>query len=321
MWNPFGLVTCLILAATFVADLLTPLGYSVWVGYLFAVMASRYWGGGRTIWATALAACVLLALDLPLGVPGPLLQGAVNKLGGAVVIAACAAVCWGQHRADRRLRAVVAERGRAEDALRQTEERFRSVVETAADVILCLSPDHRVLAVNREFERVYGIPRGEVLGRDYLELFVPEGVRGAVAADIAKVMRGEPTYGFENPVVARDGTEAVLLWNVNRLADAAGEPVGVVACGQDITSRRRAEQERAELVAELQTALQEIKVLRGLLPICSFCKKVRREDGEWEQLEEYVSARSEARFSHGFCPACGRQHYPEFFPADRTESA
>ncbi len=56
---------------------------------------------------------------------------------------------------------------------------------------------------------------------------------------------------------------------------------------------------------------REIRALEGLLPICSFCKKIRDEAGEWRQLETYISTRSTARFSHTFCPDCGRRHYPD----------
>jgi hypothetical protein len=54
---------------------------------------------------------------------------------------------------------------------------------------------------------------------------------------------------------------------------------------------------------------REIHALQGLLPICSFCKRIRNDDGAWLQIERYISDRSPARFSHTFCPDCGRQHY------------
>lgn len=55
----------------------------------------------------------------------------------------------------------------------------------------------------------------------------------------------------------------------------------------------------------------EIQMLRGILPICSFCKKIRGQDGHWEVLEQYISVRSDAKFSHGVCPDCAREHYPD----------
>lgn len=56
---------------------------------------------------------------------------------------------------------------------------------------------------------------------------------------------------------------------------------------------------------------QELRALKGLLPICSFCKRIRDERGGWRQLETYIADRSAARFSHTFCPECGQRHYPE----------
>lgn len=66
----------------------------------------------------------------------------------------------------------------------------------------------------------------------------------------------------------------------------------------------------AFLVHRLLAQQLQIQVLTGLLPICSFCKRIREESGEWRQLETYIADRSEARFSHTFCPECGREHYP-----------
>lgn len=67
----------------------------------------------------------------------------------------------------------------------------------------------------------------------------------------------------------------------------------------------------AVLINTMVRQEQELRVLKGLLPICSFCKKIRDERGGWRQLETYIADRSAARFSHTFCPECGRRHYPE----------
>jgi hypothetical protein len=62
---------------------------------------------------------------------------------------------------------------------------------------------------------------------------------------------------------------------------------------------------------ELQSALGEVKALRGLLPICSICKKVRDDKGYWDQIETYIEKHSDAQFTHGICPDCVRNFYPE----------
>ncbi len=58
-----------------------------------------------------------------------------------------------------------------------------------------------------------------------------------------------------------------------------------------------------------QSLLKEVRLLRGLLPICSFCKRIRNQDNNWEPLEKYIAEYSEAEFTHGFCPECAKEHY------------
>lgn len=68
-----------------------------------------------------------------------------------------------------------------------------------------------------------------------------------------------------------------------------------------------------ERTAELEAMLAEVKTLRGLLPICASCKKIRDEQGKWSPMENYIRERSEAEFSHGICPDCARRLYPEMY--------
>lgn len=73
---------------------------------------------------------------------------------------------------------------------------------------------------------------------------------------------------------------------------------------------RQSQNELAGTVTKLEKSLTEIKTLSGLLPICANCKKVRNDQGYWQQIEEYVSEHSGADFSHGICPDCARKLYP-----------
>jgi hypothetical protein len=70
--------------------------------------------------------------------------------------------------------------------------------------------------------------------------------------------------------------------------------------------------EREKLRVRLQDALDQIRILRGLLPICDYCKNVRDDKGFWHQVEEYVSRHSQVEFTHGICPACTKKFYPGF---------
>ena len=80
----------------------------------------------------------------------------------------------------------------------------------------------------------------------------------------------------------------------------------------DVTHKKEAEDERDRLLSELQRALAEVKTLKGIIPICSYCKKVRDDEGFWNQVEAYISRHSQAEWSHGICPDCARIHFPDF---------
>jgi CheY-like chemotaxis protein len=76
-------------------------------------------------------------------------------------------------------------------------------------------------------------------------------------------------------------------------------------------ARKSRERELAEKNRELEQALQEVKVLRGFIPICASCKKIRDDKGYWQQIETYIQERSEALFSHGICKDCMKKLYPD----------
>jgi putative methionine-R-sulfoxide reductase with GAF domain len=80
---------------------------------------------------------------------------------------------------------------------------------------------------------------------------------------------------------------------------------------QAVTDRIKAEQEKGALITDLRKALQEVKRLSGLLPVCSFCKKIKDDKGYWNQIEDYIRDHSEAEFSHSICQECAKKHFPD----------
>jgi uncharacterized membrane protein YciS (DUF1049 family) len=87
----------------------------------------------------------------------------------------------------------------------------------------------------------------------------------------------------------------------------------------EIDERKQAEKEREKLIAELKNALNEIKELREILPICSFCNKIRNDKGYWEQVDVYIEKYLQADISHSVCPDCVKKHYGGFYKENDTD--
>ncbi|MHB8091437.1 MAG: GAF domain-containing protein [Syntrophales bacterium] len=115
--------------------------------------------------------------------------------------------------------------------------------------------------------------------------------------------------------VMREGRVVAILGVGNKPADYTERDVATVAYLADVTwhivEQKRAEEALEEERRRLQQALDEVKTLRGIVPICANCKKIRDDKGYWNQVEKYVSDHTEAQFSHGICPDCVQKLYPE----------
>jgi PAS domain S-box-containing protein len=149
------------------------------------------------------------------------------------------------------------ERRCVRQRLRETENRFRSVVRTAGSAILVLSPEYKILEWNEQAKDLYGWERQEVLNKDYLQLFIPAKDWSTVAADMQKVLSGKMVKRLENAIHIRDGSERILLWNASPLLDSKSESAGIIAIGQDITDRKRMEDELREHRRHLELMVNE----------------------------------------------------------------
>jgi PAS domain S-box-containing protein len=149
----------------------------------------------------------------------------------------------------------VAERKRLAQAKERSEAVFRHLVEAADCLIVILRPDHTILYFSPFAERLTGYPAADVLGRDYVSLFLTEADRGAVAAEFQRVLAGSPALGFEHTIVCRNGARRWIAWNARCLADYADGPA-ILKVGQDITFLKQAQQ-RA-LQAERLAAIGQV---------------------------------------------------------------
>ena len=101
--------------------------------------------------------------------------------------------------------------------------------------------------------------------------------------------------------------------NDAKMAGGFGELAAIaLQNSRNLDERIIAEKQREKVIEELKIALSEVKKLSGLLPICSHCKKIRDDEGYWNQIEAYITKHSDAKFSHGICQDCLKKFYPDF---------
>jgi PAS domain S-box-containing protein len=153
----------------------------------------------------------------------------------------------------------IAEQKRLALANKRSEAAFRTLVEAAPCMIVILRADHSLVYFSPFAEQLTGYAAADVLGKDYLQTFLPEAYRQPVAEAIRTVLYGIPARESENPVVCRDGSQSWMVWNAQRLDDYEGQ-AAVLAVGQDITQLKRAQEqalqsERLAAIGQMMTGL------------------------------------------------------------------
>src|SRR5436190_14796163 len=190
-------------------------------------------------------------------------------------------------------------------------EHLASIGECCDEAIVGKTLDGTVISWNAAAERLYGYTAEEMLGRSACILVPPYRPRDFLEV-FEMAARGQRVEAFETVRVRKDGQQIEVSLVVSPIKDADGRVIGASTVGRDISRRKEQERERLRLIDELTEALARVKTLSGLLPICSSCKKIRNESGAWQQFDTYVREHSELKFSHGLCPECGIQLYPEY---------
>jgi PAS domain S-box-containing protein len=201
---------------------------------------------------------------------------------------------------------------RTEKALVYAKEEWERTFDAVSDLIMVLDRDYTIRQANRAAGDRLGMTREELVGQKCFEL-VHKRDHPLPVCPLSKMLLDDEAHNAE---VTDERLGRVFEEHVSPLPNPDGGRPWAVLFARDITERKRAEEERERLLLELQQALAEVKKLSGFLPICASCKKIRDDQGYWQQIEAYIRDHSEAQFSHGICPECAEKLYPGFYRKD-----
>ena len=178
------------------------------------------------------------------------------------------------------------------------------------DCLLVIDSRQRIVDANEASARLLGLKAPSVLFGEHLTQHLP---------DAGRLMAASAQGEVADPMALTSG--GTTRWYdalMTPLRTPQGESVGQMLILRDITHRKELEAEREKLITELQAALEEVRTLSGMLPICASCKKIRDDQGYWHGVEVYVRQHTGAEFSHGICPECAQKLYADYF-GDETD--
>jgi PAS domain S-box-containing protein len=187
-----------------------------------------------------------------------------------------------------------------EESLKQREEQYRSMVESTDDSIYLVNREYEYLFMNKQHISRLGVAESSYLGKKYGEFHSPDE-NNTFVEKIDQVFRSGVSLQYQHRSL-RNGK--YFLRTLSPIKDEHGMTTAVNIISKDVNELKKAEFERDKIIFELQEALTQIKTLKGLIPICAWCKKIRDDSGYWKQLESYLQEHSEADFTHGMCEEC-----------------
>ena len=195
--------------------------------------------------------------------------------------------------------------------LRESEQKFSMAFYSSPCLMAITRVDDGLISdVNDAYVKVTGYRRDELVGRSTVDIGLweqPDARHGFI--DKVKESGGD-RRNLEVRLRTKSGSIRTVLLSGSHNLTLANEP-HLITIATDITKRKQMEEERETLLAELKEALHKIKTLRGILPICAQCKRIRDSVDEWHSLEKYIRDHSDTDFSHGICPECAKDLYPD----------
>jgi len=193
--------------------------------------------------------------------------------------------------------------------LRESERHYRILLNESMDPTFSFYPDGTYRYVNNAFAKGVGKIPDEIIGHTIWDVFDKDEADKRFAV-LQKVFTEGNTEEIEVKVPLPSG-DTYYLTTAKPIFNENGKVETVICTSKNITRRKLAEIDLKAERDRLVKAMEQIKTLSGLLPICVSCKNVRDDKGYWNQIELYISKHSMAEFSHSICPSCAKTLYSE----------
>ncbi len=191
------------------------------------------------------------------------------------------------------------------ERVEKAEKFCRSFFENSHSIMVIIHPETgKLLDANRTACEYYGYTKRELTNMKIMEInMLPQD---QVFEKMQEAQRGQQKHFIFRHRLSSGEIKDVEVFSGPITKD--GEEV-LYSIIHDISERKTHEREREHLITKLEQALAEITTLRGILPICATCKKIRDDKGYWSQIETYIRTHSEVEFTHGICPECEGKSY------------
>jgi PAS domain S-box-containing protein len=188
---------------------------------------------------------------------------------------------------------------------RHDEEYCRALVNSVRDyAIFRLDKEGHVNSWNPGAQWIKGYEADEIIGKHFSCFFPAQAVENGRPAHALAQAIDKGRFQEEALLLRKGGMSFWADMVITSLKDASESLQGFALVSCDISARKEAEAERERLIQELQTTLNNVKILSGHLPICASCKKIRDYRGQWHPMEIYLRNHSEATLTHEFCAEC-----------------
>ncbi len=209
------------------------------------------------------------------------------------------------------------DRKKALEDLRKNEKIYRTIFETTGTATIMIAANSIISFANSEFLNLSGYTKKEIEGKIKWFKFVHQD-------DLKRIENYYQSikYALKNPkkfpeleshnefhFINKQNEIKDILMNIGLIPGTKRTIISLL----DITERKKIEFEKEKLIKDLKNALDEVKTLSGLIPICTNCKKIRDDSGYWTQVEHYISKHSDVDFSHSICPDCMKKLYPKVY--------